>query len=452
MRSIEFTPVTGTEGWWNPCGDFDCVVTAPDVVLAMEATEARHGARGLAALDPRTSELLGFVLFFSPGEVRIAAREPKGGPVVGPAAEADGSRTLSVACIRVCWEPQRGRGIGSALAREMLCWAAEYGHRHVEALSVLPDSEFAYTNDRLAALSFWERLGFAAVGSTEWGSIVRCDLTSACAALDEQGRWCAEMAEHSDPSVRGLALWRLARDAPDRAVPILLRSLADQSPVVGTAASDALTVIPSEAALDGLIAALETPGPARIRAVDALRKIGDRRAVPALVSVLEGLGFENPYLQRRVVMALRALADERALPALARLLPDADRGLRVGVFHAMVVAADPAAGDYMWFLPRGVEALLPFVHNKDGSGRRAAIALLVRDRSEEAMDPLIEATHDPDPRTRAVATLAIGLADGARWTGELAHLVNDGEPSLGGRPVAEWVSLALGLPEPAQSN
>jgi HEAT repeat protein len=83
---------------------------------------------------------------------------------------------------------------------------------------------------------------------------------------------------------------------------------------------------PTEAAVDGLLVALEDADPGvRGYAAASLGKLRSRRAVPALIDVA---GDRQPDVRMQAVTALGKIGDSRAKPALNTALRDPDECVR----------------------------------------------------------------------------------------------------------------------------
>jgi len=98
-------------------------------------------------------------------------------------------------------------------------------------------------------------------------------LVTALTDTDKGVRWCAGLALRGHPS--------------EKAVPALIRMLSDTDALTRRLAGDALVAIGSPA-VPALLVAMQTRLPlAPIEAVRALAKIGDERAIPALIAALD---------------------------------------------------------------------------------------------------------------------------------------------------------------------
>ncbi|NLG50507.1 MAG: MFS transporter [Chloroflexi bacterium] len=123
----------------------------------------------------------------------------------------------------------------------------------------------------------------------------------------------------------------------------LLSSLRDPSFAVRYQALLSLTNMPAQPAIgDVLIAVLQDPSSdLRLEAAWALARMGNRRAIPTLRSVL---AEQNPLLQARAVRALAALGDREAIPRfMAGLEQSTDETLRLACACALGTLHVPEA-------------------------------------------------------------------------------------------------------------
>lgn len=105
-------------------------------------------------------------------------------------------------------------------------------------------------------------------------------------------------------------------------------ALAVVQPSVDEGASRQATAHPSptEAAIDGLLVALDDADPGvRGYAAAALGKLRSRRAVPALIDVVRD---SQPEVRMQAVTALGKIGDSRSRPALNTALHDPDECVR----------------------------------------------------------------------------------------------------------------------------
>ena len=110
------------------------------------------------------------------------------------------------------------------------------------------------------------------------------------------------------------------------AVPRLGREVSAGSPTSARLAATALGRLGDRRATAALVAAVERGGGARLASLEALARLGDPAAVPALVHV--AIAAEVPELRVLALDALEATGDAGALVALPHSLEDADPGVR----------------------------------------------------------------------------------------------------------------------------
>lgn len=129
------------------------------------------------------------------------------------------------------------------------------------------------------------------------------------------------LAEETDRGVKLSLLQTLGRLGDDEALPALLLALKDREPLVCEEAALALSRYNSEAAYEALLASLrqnddDRSWSARRYAAEALGRLSDPRAVPALI---EALRDDNPLVRPAVALALGRLGDKEAVAALKRV-------------------------------------------------------------------------------------------------------------------------------------
>lgn len=184
--------------------------------------------------------------------------------------------------------------------------------------------------------------------------------------------------------------------APGWSTEEALRRLDHRDPKLRVEAVAALAAGGDDGAVEPLIRSLEQDGTAQVRAAaaDALGRLGDRRAVPALLAAVRDAA---PVTRQMAVRALGRLADPRAAEPLTDLLAAAaGKTLRQEAAWALgnVPGAD-AAGL--------VEALSdPSFHV-----RRAAACSLGKLGRPSSRAPLRAAADDEEPFVRAAANWAL---------------------------------------------
>jgi HEAT repeat protein len=142
----------------------------------------------------------------------------------------------------------------------------------------------------------------------------------------------------------------------------------------------------------------------RYYAAHVLGKIGDKRAVPALIETLQD---ESLYYQAAIILG--DLGDERAVPALLALLEqarDRSRNSYAPKTDMMLWAGYALMGLRH---PEGLQTLVEFLnpeHNK--VQRRHAVDALGKFGDRGAVPFLVEALNDEDVEVRVNAIMALG--------------------------------------------
>jgi HEAT repeat protein len=153
----------------------------------------------------------------------------------------------------------------------------------------------------------------------------------------------------------------------------------------------------------------------------ALGRLGDKRAVPALVQAADPRGDTpaDPDTQVYAVWALGAIGDPEAVPALVNLAGSEDAGLRKAAVHALgsfpsdaaraalLTAVNDPVEDVRWnaavaLARRRDPAAVPVLLQMMDRRHLAAIADLTAEQREEAVLQAVQAAGVvPDPALRA---------------------------------------------------
>jgi HEAT repeat protein len=159
---------------------------------------------------------------------------------------------------------------------------------------------------------------------------------------------------------------------------------------------------------------------ARLLAAQTLGKIGDARAVPALISVLHDADLE---VARRAIYALGQIADAGALTALLGLLNDPRQELRSTITKSLeqvgkanLAALAQALKHEHWQVREQVAEVLGLIGDKnaipdlerafndsDARVRFALVTALGHMRDSSVKPTLLTASHDTDVRVRTLA-------------------------------------------------
>ena len=303
-----------------------------------------------------------------------------------------------------------------------------------------------------------------------------------------------QATQTEDSDVREIALRALARIADPQAVGPLLIALANAEPWLAPRIADILARH-GDAAVDPLLAVLNdsTHPTARAWAANVLGEVRAPRAFPVLVRSLDD---PNDEVRAKTAAALGRLGDRRAVPALLeRLLTDPAAFVRVRIASALAQFDGPeivdrlvrALGDSAWWVRmRGVEALeqigpgaegplLLALNDPDPEIRKRAAVSLERlgvpgklldrieqdDGAEEASSTLdrlagdgsrellAELLHHASPRVRAVVLQALGQAGRSDLTPELVEVASrDTDVALRALAIATLQRLKASTPLP----
>jgi len=191
----------------------------------------------------------------------------------------------------------------------------------------------------------------------------------------------------------------------ERNVDGLIIALKDQNYLTRKEAARALKRVGDERAVDALIEALRYKSwhseyiilsVVRENSAEALGKIGDTKAIPALIHSMEDDPDEEVRL--KAAWALGEMGDEEAVDALIAALEDNNWSVRRTAANALGMIGDHRAVPY----------LIKTLEDKDWHVRKYAAVSLGKMRDEKAIPVLLEAMDDEDADVRWKAMLALG--------------------------------------------
>lgn len=143
-----------------------------------------------------------------------------------------------------------------------------------------------------------------------------------------------EIIETRNPLTLPEAVIALGRIGNKRAVPSLLMMLDHADAGLRARIAEALGRLGDRSALGKIISLLSDSDEAvQLCAVRAVQRIPDRRAARPLLAILSQT--ENSDLRCQAVIALAATGSEKVIPALTALLPDADVELKRAIAEAL---------------------------------------------------------------------------------------------------------------------
>jgi HEAT repeat protein len=325
-------------------------------------------------------------------------------------------------------------------------------------------------------------------------------------ALDHLANMDVEKARPAVPALielykdtrRPEHLEALARYKDDRTKPVLIEALdySDDDFDRATVAAGVLGEMKATDAVDPLIKAAEKPLPvksrannAKLAAMRALVKIGDKRAVPVLVKILGTSADEQDFaLNQKAALGLAELRDPQSIPALLQGLFMTGRGTqtfqesRLGLVRIGAPAVGPVVellqeknatinemakklkfdeatpgvvphkaaillGDLR--AKNAVPALVDLLHKKaKGSEHLAALIALGYIATPQAVDAILSVLKDPkaDPGERASAVDALYLSGDRRAVPTLLETAKSGYITIDGQKASDLrASAAIAL-------
>lgn len=188
--------------------------------------------------------------------------------------------------------------------------------------------------------------------------------------------------------------------------------------------------------VEGLIRALKDQDYlTRKEAARALKKVGDERAVPALIEALHYKSWHSDYIilssvRENSAEALGKIGDTMAIPALIDSMEDdPDDEVRLKATWALGELGDPEA----------VDALITTLEDKNWGVRRTAANALGRIGDDRAVPALIKALEDNDWHVRKYAAVSLGKMQDKRAIPILLEAMDDEDADV------RWKAmLALG--------
>ncbi len=197
--------------------------------------------------------------------------------------------------------------------------------------------------------------------------------------------------------------------------------------------------------IDGLIRALKNEDYlVRKDAAISLKKIGDDKAVDALIESLQYESWQDDYtvliaVRENSAEALGTIGNKKAIPALIDALKnDSDEEVRWKAVAALGKLNDKSA----------VDAIIEALNDTSWAVRRNATIALGNIGDEKGYQPLLNAITDPDWHVRKYAIVSLGKIGDTRAINPLVNALNDEDSDV------RWKAInALGkLGKPAVEN
>jgi HEAT repeat protein len=267
--------------------------------------------------------------------------------------------------------------------------------------------------------------------------------------------------------VRAAAAKALGQIGNLQAVPALLQTLqnSDESEGVRQAAEQALLKIGDPQACSGLLQALHSDRRGSI--IVAIRHMG-AQAIPILLQALQDKNLV--WMRREIIRSLGEIGDPRAVPALLQMLQDESKQIneKDEVVAALVKIDDPQAvpallqllrkerisqKEHNWWSdetkktlgrirkPQSISAVLKVLQDEDANLRMAAAEVLGEIGSLQVIPALAQALlHDENAGVRKAAAKALGKIGDTRAVPDLLQALRNEEGDA--RAIA---AKALGL-------
>ncbi len=212
-----------------------------------------------------------------------------------------------------------------------------------------------------------------------------------------------------------------------RALPVLLSALEDPDGLVVQRACAALGRMREKKAVPYIMELLAGGGDTAQSAYEALGEIGDTRAL----GVLErGLKSEDLFLRAQAAYALAKLGEKAGDKVLEKLLGGDPRGSKSGILAAYYLARLDSN--------RGLDYLVNLLEKKGSPLRAAAAEALGKSGNQKAALSLAEQFDSPDRDLKLMIVRALGRLGGKRAVYQLYKAVEDPD-----RTVADSARAAL---------
>lgn len=162
----------------------------------------------------------------------------------------------------------------------------------------------------------------------------------------------------------------------------------------------------------------------RALAAELLGRVGNAKAVPALLETLQATRTEDADVRDIALRALARIADPRAIAPLIDTLETAEPWLSPHLADILTRHGDAAIGPLLAMLDRGTSS----------PARAWAANVLGELRAEQALPALLRGLDDPDDEVRAKCATALGrLGDRSAVSALLDHLLTDRAPFVRAR-------------------
>ncbi|MCD6498070.1 MAG: HEAT repeat domain-containing protein [Deltaproteobacteria bacterium] len=238
-----------------------------------------------------------------------------------------------------------------------------------------------------------------------------------------------------DPHVRAQAAWWLGSHHAKAAAGALARLLKDSSAVVRANAIYALGQLRVRHLGSALFDLLDRDKSADVRgrAAEALGRIGYRRAIPLLLSLLHA---KDTRLRTGAIEGLGWMADVAAVSPLVRLTRAKDAQIRMRAARALGRAG----------FARSVRPLLHLLDDSDSIVVATAVDTLSRLKAKALVSRLPALLRHAQPRVRIAAEQAAVVFRASALVGKISALVPDRSPLVGCQAALSLARLGAKIP------
>jgi len=195
------------------------------------------------------------------------------------------------------------------------------------------------------------------------------------------------------------------RQDPERVAPVFIELLGDEDATIRSEAAQDLGFMRARAAVEPLLAALPKQGPyERPTFIEALGAIGDPRAAPPLIALLDGAKDE----EARAIAGALAKLGPQAVPAFVKRLSDAKPSVRAAAAAGLGwIALATDADMRKETLGPAIAPLIPLLYDPVAEVRATAADAMGNIRDPKFLTSLLLALGDPDDKVREVVARVV---------------------------------------------
>lgn len=228
-----------------------------------------------------------------------------------------------------------------------------------------------------------------------------------------------EQLRHPDRNIRSAAALDLGKLGDQSVLNSLIHALYTETDLFVREDITWALVRLGDAAIQPLIDLLRNPNPAaRHHAAHVLGKIGDPRAVDALIAVLKD---NDITVLTKTIFTLGQLGDVKAIPAIAQLLGHDNRDVQTTVTNTLEQ-----------FAPDSIPFLIDGLQHERWQVREQAVDILGLVGSRDLIPVLTPLLADEEWQVRFAVVTALGHIGGADAKAAIQTLENDPHERVNG--------------------